>query len=289
MGVVDLLGLVEETPRIVMFSIFDFGANWEGFSKRRIDRQRLEMACESLQFLLEKKSLAGKSFLDVGCGSGLFSIAANQLGARKVVGIDVNPRCIEISQANRDLLAPGSTIEFHVASALEPGQLKRFGRFDLVYAWGSLHHTGSMWEAVRNVLRCVAPEGILILAIYNKHITSPAWKSIKRVYNQVPELIQRFMILIFAGIIYVAKLLVTRTNPLKKERGMDFWFDVIDWVGGYPYEYATSKEVETIVTGGGFQLREICSRFRTNRLQRVCLQKRIVSLSSSLITKLAVN
>ena len=45
-----------------MFSIFDFGANWEEFSKWRIDRQRLEMACESLKSLLEKKSLAGKEF-----------------------------------------------------------------------------------------------------------------------------------------------------------------------------------------------------------------------------------
>ena len=242
-----------------MFSIFDFGANWEEFSKRRIDRQRLEMACESLQFLLEKKSLAGKSFLDVGCGSGLFSIAAHQLGARKVVGIDVNPRCIETSQANRDLLAPGSTIEFHVASALEPEQLKRFGKFDFVYAWGSLHHTGAMWNAVHNVSGCVAPEGILVMAIYNKHVTSPVWKSIKWIYNQVPGLVQGFMILMFAGIIYVAKLLVTGTNPLIKERGMDFWFDVIDWVGGYPYQYATYREVESFVTNQGFEMRRYIS------------------------------
>ena len=174
---------------------------------------------------------------------------------RKVVGIDVNPRCIEISQANRDLLAPGRAIEFHVASALEPEQLKGFGSCDLVYAWGSLHHTGSMWNAVRNVSRCVAPEGTLVLAIYNKHVTSPAWRSIKWFYNQVPWLVQRLMILIFAVIIYVAKFLVTRSNPLNKERGMDFWFDVIDWVGGYPYEYATRSEVESFVTNHGFEMR----------------------------------
>jgi len=113
-----------------------------------------------------------------------------------------------------------------------------------------------MWSAVRNVSGCVAPGGLMILAIYNKHLTSPVWKVIKWTYNQVPRLVQRFMILIFGGVIYIAKFLVTRTNPLKKERGMDFWFDVIDWVGGYPYEYATLTEVVTIVTrGSGFQLR----------------------------------
>jgi hypothetical protein len=92
------------------------------------------------------------------------------------------------------------------------------------------------------------------LAIYNKHITSPVWKSIKWIYNQVPRLVQQLMIVIFVGSIYV-KLLVTRTNPMKKERGMDFWFDVIDWVGGYPYEYATPSEVVTAVTRSGFRLR----------------------------------
>jgi len=238
-----------------MFNIFDFGSNWEGFSKQHVDSRRLEIACESLQSLLEKKSLAGKSFLDVGCGSGLFSIAAYQLGTKKVVGIDVNPRCVEISQTNRDLLAPGAPIEFHVASVLEPDQLKRLGTFDLVYAWGSLHHTGAMWNAVGNVSRCVGPGGVLILAIYNKHLTSSMWNAIKWIYNQVPKLLQRFMILIFAGIIYLAKFLVTRTNPLKKDRGMDFWFDVIDWVGGYPYEYATPVEIEQFVCDHGFSLR----------------------------------
>ena len=63
-----------------MLNIFDFGANWEEFSKRRVDQQRLGTACQSLQSLLENESLAGKSFLDVGCGSGLFSIAAHRLG-----------------------------------------------------------------------------------------------------------------------------------------------------------------------------------------------------------------
>jgi len=240
-----------------MLNIFDFGSNWEEFSKQRVDRRRLELACESLQSLLDKKHFIGKSFLDVGCGSGLFSIAAYQLGATKVVGIDVNPRCVETSKANRDLLAAGSSIKFHVVSALEPRELKGLGNFDFVYAWGSLHHTGAMWDAIQNVSGCVAPEGHLILAIYNKHLTSPLWRTIKWFYNQAPASIQQLMIIVFAGIIYVAKLLVTRTNPLKKERGMDFWFDVIDWVGGYPYEYATPQEVDAGVTGGGFQLQRV--------------------------------
>jgi SAM-dependent methyltransferase len=234
---------------------FDFGKNWQAFSEQRIDNDRLTTACHSLASLIQKDSLAGLSFLDVGCGSGLFSIAAYRLGASRVVGVDVNPRCIETSHDNRERLIPGSPIEFHVASALQPERLKQFSTFDVVYAWGSLHHTGSMWAAIRNVSSCVAPGGLLVLAIYNKHVTSPVWRVIKRLYNVVPTPVQRLMVYFFGRIIYVAKFLVTRNNPLKKERGMDFWFDVIDWVGGYPYEYATGQEVESFVTTHGFEMR----------------------------------
>ena len=235
--------------------LFDFGSNWDAFSEQRIDGQRLIGAVHSLSALLQRDSLKGVSFLDVGCGSGLFAIAAHKLGATRIVGIDVNPRCIAVSERNRDNLVPGAPITFRSASALSPETLDGLGQFDLVYAWGSLHHTGAMWDAIRNVTRRVSPGGTLVLAIYNKHITSPVWRTIKWLYNQLPGFAQRLMVILFGGIIYVAKFLVTRRNPLDKERGMDFWFDVIDWVGGYPYEYAAPEDIKDFVCSNDFELR----------------------------------
>ncbi len=235
--------------------VFDFGSNWQTFSAHRLDAQRLALAVRSLQSLLQRNTLRGVSFLDVGCGSGLFTIAAHQLGAARVVGIDINPHCITVSEQNRDRFAPKTPITFFQASALIPESLKPLGRFDIVYAWGSLHHTGAMWDAIRTVAKQVSPSGTLVLSIYNKHITSPAWKWVKWLYNQLPNLGQRLLTFPFAGIIYVAKFLVTRRNPLQKERGMDFWHDVIDWIGGYPYEYATPQEIQSFVIAQGFMLR----------------------------------
>lgn len=253
MGVAYVCAVVREVPQ--KMRLFDFGSNWQAFSEQWVDTQRLDVAVRSLQSLLQKDTLGGVSFLDVGCGSGLFSIAAYKLGAARVTGIDINPRCIAVSERNRDRLMGGAPITFQKASALSPETLDVLGLFDLVYAWGSLHHSGAMWEAIRNVAGRVSPGGTLVLAIYNKHITSIAWKATKWLYNQLPRPVQRLMVIPFAGIIYVAKFLVTWRNPLEKERGMDFWFDVIDWVGGYPYEYATPEEVETLVCGQGFILR----------------------------------
>jgi SAM-dependent methyltransferase len=255
MGTAHFCALVGEVPEGKYLKRFDFGSNWQAFSDRLINRQRLAVAVRSLRSLLQKDALNGASFLDVGCGSGLFSIAAHQLGASRVTGIDINPGCIAVSERNRDRLVPGAPINFVRASVLSPETLDAFGFFDVVYAWGSLHHTGAMWEAIRNVAARVNIGGSLVVAIYNKHFTSPLWKPIKWLYNQLPSLIQRIMVVLFAGIIYIAKFLVTWRNPLDKERGMDFWVDVIDWVGGFPYEYATSDEVEKFVCKQGFLLR----------------------------------
>ena len=235
--------------------LFNFGLNWQAFSSQRLDARGLDAATRSLGSLLQRDTLQGVSFLDVGCGSGLFSIAAQRLGAARVVGLDVNPVCIAVSEQNHACWAPDAPITFEQASVLDAASLDKLGHFDIVYAWGSLHHTGAMWNALRNVTQRVVPGGTLALSIYNKHLTSPIWRVIKRLYNQLPSFLQQPMAVLFAGVIYVAKFLVTRRNPLEKERGMDFWYDVVDWIGGYPYEFASPAEVTAFVTRQGFQLR----------------------------------
>jgi hypothetical protein len=70
-------------------------------------------------------------------------------------------------------------------------------------------------------------------------------------------------------VIYLAKWIVTGSNPRNQLRGMDFYFDVIDWVGGYPYEYASRDEVLTMVEPMGFTCSRVNSEPSTYRLQRV--------------------
>ena len=65
------------------------------------------------------------------------------------------------------------------------------------------------------------------------------------------------LVYFFTPLIYIAKYLVTGRNPLEKERGMDFFIDVIDWLGGYPYEYATSDEIIHYIKKRGFEILKI--------------------------------
>lgn len=208
--------------------------------------------------LIGSELISGKSFLDIGCGSGIFAIAAKRLGASKVVGLDVNPICVDVARLNsRKYLENSSQIDFAIQSILDPIASDLSLPYDIVYSWGVLHHTGSMWPAISNAAKMVPPNGLFVIAIYNKHISSKAWWLIKPIYNMLPKIFQKIMILLFVPVIFLAKLLVTGKNPLNKQRGMDFYYDVIDWVGGYPYEYASAAEVISYCEKLGFRLEKL--------------------------------
>ena len=232
---------------------FDFGKNWEKYSGS-ITSEQLQTAQKSLNDFLGPEGLRNKSFLDIGCGSGIFSISASLRGSKRVVGTDINDRCVEVSRKNTErFVTGGARPEFFQESALNQEGMARLGRFDVVYAWGSLHHTGDMKKAIAVSSRLVDSGGVFWLAIYNRHFTSPAWERIKRFYNRSGALVKSVMVYFFAGMIFVAKFLVTFKNPLAKGRGMEFFRDTVDWVGGYPYEYASTGEIVSQVEELGFQ------------------------------------
>ena len=235
---------------------FSFGENWASFSES-LSEQQLEEARESLQQLLGGYSLEGKSFLDIGCGSGVFSIAAAQLGASPVMGIDLDPVSVRTSQENAKRWAADIPITFQEASVLDDATMESLGVFDVVYSWGVLHHTGDMQKAVKNAAERVRPEGLFVIAIYNRHWSSPLWSVIKRLYNGLPAVGQRFLVWFFAPIIVAAKALATGKNPFRERRGMDFYHNLIDWLGGYPYEYASIEEMRGMLEALGFHVERV--------------------------------
>lgn len=224
---------------------FDFGSNWQAYSRARLGPGPVREAEESLRNLIGDDHVAGRSFVDIGCGSGLFSIAASSLGARRVVGFDVNPVSVSTSMENaqRFLRPAAATPDFRLGSILDDRLVSTLGTFDTVYAWGSLHHTGEMWRAIRNAASLVAPGGVFALAIYNDHWSVPFWKQVKRIYNISPRPLRRVLDVCFGVGMYAAVWAVAGENPMRKARGMDFWYDVTDWLGGYPYEVATETQL----------------------------------------------
>ena len=242
---------------------FDFGQNWSEFSEKALTSDKILEAKSDFACLMEGATLKDKSFLDIGFGQGLSLLTAASMGA-KTVGCEINPKCVDILNRNltffpeisdSDILTIiGSILDNSTIENLRKKSPAGDGSYDIVHSWGVLHHTGNMKLAIKNAAELVRHGGILVLALYNRHWSSTIWLVIQRFYCNCPKWIQRAMIIFFYPVIWIAKLLATGKNPRKQSRGMDFFYDVIDWVGGYPYEYATIQEINEILNQYEFEI-----------------------------------
>jgi 2-polyprenyl-3-methyl-5-hydroxy-6-metoxy-1,4-benzoquinol methylase len=248
--------------------VFAFGENWQRFL-RDLDDDRIDKAEKSLVEMLEHDNLSGKRFLDIGSGSGLFSLVARRLGAA-VRSFDVDPASVACAKALRDQYRRDDPDwEISAGSALDPDFLGTLGQWDIVYSWGVLHHTGAMWQALENVDSLVAENGLLFIAIYN-HQGGPTrrWTWVKKTYVSLPPYL-RFLVLWPCFVRMWAKAFlrdVLLGHPVRawreysRERGMSPWRDVVDWVGGYPFEASTPEDIFEFYKKKGYVLRKLRTR-----------------------------
>ena len=257
---------------------FGFGENWKAFSEK-IDQERLSEAKNSLQYAFQLEDFSGRVFLDIGCGSGLFSLAALQLGAR-VISIDYDPDSVACGENLRDVHGiQEQNWCVYQGSILDDALVSEIGKADLVYCWGVVHHTGNMKKAISNVASLVSQGGSLCLAVYNQQgSASRRWLRIKQLYNRMPGMMKPIYVLAVASV-FECRFAVVRVlkfqNPLpfsewakkKKDRGMSAWHDWVDWVGGLPFEVAAPEDVILQLRPKGFvleNLKTVCGGWGCN-------------------------
>jgi len=236
---------------------FAFGENWSRFLSV-LDDERIRRAEDSLRNMLQVETLRGRTFLDMGSGSGLFSLAARRLGAT-VRSIDYDPQSVACTEELRRRYFPGDpSWLIERGSAVDPVCVRAMGQFDVVYSWGVLHHTGQMWNALALIVPTVKAGGQLFLAIYNDQgPISRYWKWVKAAYNR--SAVAKVLLTVFhAPYLLGARWVVrTLTNRRDVERGMSLWYDMVDWLGGYPFEVATPEVIFRFFRDQGFVLQEL--------------------------------
>ena len=205
--------------------------------------------------------LSGKTFLDAGAGSGIHSFAALTIGATNVTSFDYDPDSVAATNKLKEK-SPHKKWAILQGSLLDQKFMGNLGKFDVVYSWGVVHHTGDMWKALENLVERVSSGGLVWVSVYNNvegKFGSAWWQKVKRFYNASPRVLQVLMEWLYISF-HFALLLVHGRNPFatmkeyKKKRGMNWKTDLIDWLGGYPYEYATPSEIFLFFKKRGFQL-----------------------------------
>jgi 2-polyprenyl-6-hydroxyphenyl methylase/3-demethylubiquinone-9 3-methyltransferase len=232
---------------------FAFGRNWRHFLQH-LDEDRIRQAEASLKDMLGCKDLRGRRFLDIGSGSGLFSLAARRLGAQ-VLSFDFDPQSVACTaELKRRYFAADSDWKVEHGSVLDAEYMQSLGQHDIVYSWGVLHHTGHLDLAVRHAIGAVAEGGQAFIALYNAQpLASRYWTFVKRSYNRWPVCRPAWIALhwlypTLPGVLLRA--LQGRAYP----RGMSVWHDLLDWLGGYPFEVRSPEQVLDVFRAQGFDL-----------------------------------
>lgn len=256
--------MAEHQQEIAQGERFEFGKNWKSFLTV-LDDERIHEADASLRQMLGVENLQRKRFLDIGSGSGLFSLAARRMGAI-VHSFDFDPQSVACTQELKRRYFPDDPDwKIENGSVLDEKYLDQLGRFEIVYSWGVLHHTGAMWQALNNIYPLVAKGGKLFIAIYNNQGgASKRWLHLKRLYNQysflrtplaIYTLFRNWTLTVIKDLIHGNPL--KSWNNYKTSRGMSAWHDVVDWIGGYPFEVAKPEEIFDFYRDRGFELKRL--------------------------------
>lgn len=233
---------------------YGFGKNWSEFVKKNFSQERVSSSQKDLLDFLKLDNLVDKTFLDIGCGSGLHSLAAYRSGAKKVVSFDYDINSVNTTKFLREKEGNPTNWEVLQGSVLDKGFMEKLPKSDIVYSWGVLHHTGDMWQAIQNATIPLKETSLFFIALYTWDSqvspTAEFWLDIKKKYNKASPFGKFLYELWYYNRFCLIPDLRNKTNPLKRfqnykhDRGMALWTDIKDWLGGWPMEYVKIMDLQ---------------------------------------------
>lgn len=292
---------------------YEFGENWSDFIASNFNENKVEHARSHMLNFIGIKDLKGLKFLDIGCGSGLHSLAALQAEADCVTSFDIDKNAVDSAKSIKKKYGEPENWTILEGSILDPDFTSKLREYDVIYSWGVLHHTGNMWAAIESARNLMKKNSLLYLALYSSEAcVNPKpeyWLDFKRRYNRNGKVKRMMMELLYFLRFYIwhdvrsnlrnvaifllncfdqvpTKLIPSEKlnsvvkictfgkipdlgtrlvrnreqpytpspfkNPFKyfwrsgreRNRGMDCWTDIRDWLGGYPMEFASNAETK---------------------------------------------
>ena len=248
---------------------FEFGKNWSDFIQKHFSAEAIDISKQHILKFMNRPNLNDLGVLDIGCGSGLHSIAMLRAGAKSVHCFDYDANSVVTTRYLRELVGKPANWTVEQGSVLDDAFIERLPLYDLVYSWGVLHHTGEVWRAIRNAASRVKPRGLFYIALYSADVhvdpTAEFWLAVKRRYVSSGWMTRRLMELWYIyrfqldrNLLNLPKFL-RRAREYKKNRGMNYYIDIRDWLGGWPMEFVYDQEAIDFCNKLGFKLMEIAT------------------------------
>lgn len=195
------------------------------------------------------EEIKGKTVLDAGCGTGVFSIIFARNGAAKVTGIDISPGSLGTARSLKEKFGL-TNVEFREQDMLHLPCAA--ASFDIVWAWGTVHHTTDPLGAIAEFIRVLKPGGSLFLAIYKR--TNVTWmhEIIRKTMIRTPR--WSWNVLAKAGAFVLTPVVLLFKRRQKSRKGEKLSELILDWYFVPIRHYYRPEEIQVFLERKNFKI-----------------------------------
>ncbi len=197
------------------------------------------------------EEVQGKSVLDAGCGTGIFSIIFSNNGAGHVTGIDISEGSLKTAKNLKEKFNLSHT-EFLQQDMLVlpfPDEI-----FDIVWAWGTVHHTTDPFRAIEELIRVLKPGGSILLAVYKRTRLTFIHEIIRKTLLRTPQKTWKMLGKILAFFLSPVVFLFKKRE--KSRQGEKLEELIIDWYFVPIRHYYRPEEIEHFLEEKGLSIEE---------------------------------
>lgn len=195
------------------------------------------------------EEVQGMAVLDAGCGTGIFSAIFARNGAGRVVGIDISPGSLETARGLKE--------KFNLANvSFERQDMLQLpfadGTFDIVWAWGTVHHTTDPLRAISELARVLRPGGSIFLAVYKRTKLTWIHEIIRKTLVKTPKrswtALSKIMAFFLSPVVFFFK---KREKSRKGEKLEEL---ILDWYFVPIRHYYAPDEIRDVLEGKSFEI-----------------------------------
>lgn len=195
------------------------------------------------------EEVQGMAVLDAGCGTGIFSAVFARNGAGRVVGIDISPGSLETARGLKEKFNLAN-VSFERQDMLQLPFADR--TFDIVWAWGTVHHTTDPLRAISELARVLRPGGSIFLAVYKRTKVTWIHEIIRKTLVKTPKrswtALSRIMAFFLSPVVFFFK---KREKSRKGEKLEEL---ILDWYFVPIRHYYTPEEIRDVLEGKSFEI-----------------------------------